>query len=113
MVLVIFGITGDPAKVMTFQALVPVEARSLLNCPIVGVAADHWSTDDLRKHAQESIEATEKKLDHDVFDWLAARMSHLDGDFTNPETTTRWLGPSGHVDACLYLEIPPFLFDRW
>jgi len=40
-VLVIFGITGDLAKVMTFQALYRLEARSLLNCPIVGVAADY------------------------------------------------------------------------
>ena len=40
-VLVIFGITGDLAKVMTFQALYRLEKRNLLNCPIVGVAADH------------------------------------------------------------------------
>src|SRR5262249_14633913 len=34
--LVIFGITGDLAKVMTFQALYRLEMRSLLNCPIIG-----------------------------------------------------------------------------
>jgi glucose-6-phosphate 1-dehydrogenase len=110
-VLVIFGITGDLAKVMTFQALYRLEARSLLNCPIVGVAADHWSTDDLRKHAQESIEATEKKLDHDVFDRLAARMSYLDGDFANPETYDKVAGViKGMHTPVFYLEIPPFLF---
>ncbi len=110
-VLVIFGITGDLAKVMTFQALYRLEARSLLNCPIVGVAGDHWSTDDLRKHAQESIEATEKKLDHDVFDRLATRMSYLDGDFTNPETYDKVAGAiKGMHKPVFYLEIPPFLF---
>ncbi len=110
-VLVIFGITGDLAKVMTFQALYRLEARSLLNCPIIGVAVDHWSTDDLRKRAQESIEATEKTIDHDVFDRLAARMSYLDGDFANPETYDKVAGAiKGMRKPVFYLEIPPFLF---
>jgi glucose-6-phosphate 1-dehydrogenase len=110
-VLVIFGITGDLAKVMTFQALYRLEARSLLNCPIIGVAVDHWSDDDLRKRAQESIEATEGKLDHDVFDRLAARMSYLDGDFSNPATYDKvGAAVKGMHTPVFYLEIPPFLF---
>jgi glucose-6-phosphate 1-dehydrogenase len=110
-VLVIFGITGDLAKVMTFQALYRLEAKSQLNCPIVGVAADHWSVDDLRKRAQESIEKTEGKMDHDVFDRLAARMSYLSGDFSDPETYTK-VGAAikGTRTPVFYLEIPPFLF---
>ena len=47
-VLVVFGITGDLAKVMTFRSLYRLEARGLLDCPIVGVAVDDWSVDDLR-----------------------------------------------------------------
>ena len=39
-VLVIFGITGDLAKVMTFRSLYRLERRGLLDCPIVGVAPD-------------------------------------------------------------------------
>ena len=39
-VLVIFGITGDLAKVMTFHSLYRLEKRGLLHCSIVGVAAD-------------------------------------------------------------------------
>jgi glucose-6-phosphate 1-dehydrogenase len=110
-VMVIFGITGDLAKVMTFQALYRLEARSLLNCPIVGVAVDHWSDDDLRKRAQDSIEATEGKLDHDVFDRLASRMSYLSGDFSDPETYTKVAGAiKGMHTPVFYLEIPPFLF---
>jgi glucose-6-phosphate 1-dehydrogenase len=110
-VLVIFGITGDLAKVMTFQALYRLEARSQLNCPIVGVAADHWSVDDLRKRAQESIEATEGKLDHDVFDRLAGRLSYLPGDFSDPATYEK-VGSAikGTKTPVFYLEIPPFLF---
>jgi glucose-6-phosphate 1-dehydrogenase len=41
-VFVIFGITGDLAKVMTFRSLYRLEQRGLLDCPIVGVAVDDW-----------------------------------------------------------------------
>ena len=85
-VLVIFGITGDLAKVMTFHSLYRLEKRGLLDCPIVGVAADHWSVDDLRKHASEAIEATGEDVDPDVFDRFAGRMSYLPGDFTDDAT---------------------------
>lgn len=39
-VLVVFGITGNLAKVMTFRALYRLERRRLLDCAIVGVAVD-------------------------------------------------------------------------
>ena len=39
-VLVIFGITGDLAKKMTFRSLYRLERRGMLDCPIVGVALD-------------------------------------------------------------------------
>ena len=42
-VLVIFGITGDLARVMTFRSLYRLEQRGLLSCPIVGVAVDDWT----------------------------------------------------------------------
>ena len=51
-VLVVFGITGDLAKVMTFNSLYRLEQRGLLSCPIVGVAVDDWSVDDLRRRAR-------------------------------------------------------------
>ena len=50
--LVIFGITGDLAKVMTFRSLYRLERRGLLSCPIVGVAVDDWTDDQLRDHAR-------------------------------------------------------------
>ena len=54
-VLVVFGITGDLAKVMTLRSLYRLEARGLLTCPIVGVAVDDWTADDLRERAREAI----------------------------------------------------------
>ena len=75
-VLVVFGITGDLAKVMTFHSLYRLEARGLLNCPIVGVAAQDWSAKALREHAHEAIEncgrAAGETLDDGVFSRFAA-----------------------------------------
>ena len=69
-VFVVFGITGDLAKVMTFHSLYRLERRGLLNCPIVGVAVNDWSVDDLRSHAREAIEACGEQIDEAVFDRL-------------------------------------------
>jgi glucose-6-phosphate 1-dehydrogenase len=54
-VFVVFGITGDLAKVMTLHSLYRLEARGLLTCPIVGVAVDDWTVDDLKQRAREAI----------------------------------------------------------
>lgn len=109
--LVIFGITGDLARVMTFRSLYRLERRGLLACPIIGVAVDDWSTDRLRKHARESIEATGEPVDQEVFDRFAARLSYLPGDFTDPATYRALAAAAGDAAAPVsYLEIPPSLF---
>src|SRR3954451_23726524 len=110
-VLVVFGITGDLAKVMTFRSLYRLEKRELLPCPIVGVAVDDWSVEDLRRRARASIEATGEPLDEDVFERLAQRFSYVQGDFSDPATFGR-VGEALHGarHPVFYLEIPPFLF---
>jgi glucose-6-phosphate 1-dehydrogenase len=112
-VLVIFGITGDLAKVMTFHSLYRLEQRGLLDCPIVGVAVDDWSVADLRQRARTSIEAGGEPLDEDVFERLAQRFSYVQGDFAEPATFDR-VGDALHGarSPVFYLEIPPFLFGR-
>src|SRR5881394_4236833 len=112
-VLVVFGITGDLAKVMTFRSLYRLEARGLLDCPVVGVAVDDWSVDDLKERARTSIEGTGEKLDQAVFDRFAERLSYVSGDFTDPATYER-VGAAieGTTTPVFYLEIPPFLFGQ-
>jgi len=53
-VLVVFGITGNLARVMTFRSLYRLKKRGLLTCPVVGVAVD-WTIGDLVQRARESI----------------------------------------------------------
>src|SRR6188472_3748333 len=112
-VLVVFGITGDLAKVMTFRSLYRLEARGLLDCPIVGVAVDDWSVEDLRERARTSIEGTGEKIDQDVFDRFVERLSYVSGDFTDPATYERVSDAiEGTTTPVFYLEIPPFLFGQ-
>jgi glucose-6-phosphate 1-dehydrogenase len=110
-VLVVFGITGDLAKVMTFRSLYRLEARGLLDCPIVGVAVDDWSIEDLKQRARTSIEGTGETIDEKVFDRFAERLSYVSGDFTDSATYER-VGAAidGATTPVFYLEIPPFLF---
>src|SRR5204863_6342511 len=82
-VFVIFGITGDLAKVMTFRSLYRLEQRKLLDCPIVGVAVDDWGVDQLVERARTSIIGTGEELDESVFARLAARFSYVAGDFAD------------------------------
>jgi glucose-6-phosphate 1-dehydrogenase len=110
-VLVVFGITGDLAKVMTFRSLYRLERRELLSCPIVGVAFDDWTVEQLVQRARDSIVGTGEQLDEDVFARFAARLSYVHGDFADDATYTR-VGAAieGAASPVFYLEIPPFLF---
>jgi glucose-6-phosphate 1-dehydrogenase len=112
-VFVIFGITGDLAKVMTFRSLYRLEARGLLDCPIVGVAVNDWTLDQLVDRARESIIGTGETLDEEVFARLAKRFSYVSGDFDDDATYQR-VGEAikGKAMPVFYLEIPPFLFGR-
>src|SRR5262245_4411396 len=110
-VFVAFGITGDLARVMTFHSLYRLELRGLLSCPIVGVAANDWTRQELRQHARDAIEATGEPLDEEVFERFAARLSYLSGDFGDPGTYERLAKAIGDASRpVFYLEIPPSLF---
>jgi glucose-6-phosphate 1-dehydrogenase len=110
-VFVIFGITGDLAKVMTFRSLYRLEKRELLQCPIVGVAGPDWTVDQLVERARESIIGTGEQLDEDVFKRFAARLSYVHGDFADAATYQRVREAiKGAKCPVFYLEIPPFLF---
>jgi glucose-6-phosphate 1-dehydrogenase len=110
-VVVIFGITGDLARVMTFRSLYRLEERGLLDCPIVGVAFEDWSLDQLIERARESIVATGEQLEDEVFGRLAKRLSYVHGDFKDPGTYAQVADVvKGAKLPVFYVEIPPSLF---
>jgi glucose-6-phosphate 1-dehydrogenase len=108
---VAFGITGNLAKEMTFKSLYRLESRGVLDCPIIGVAADDWTLPQLRRRMRESIKAGIGKVDRATFDRLAARLSYVHGDFADRTTYERLAKAMGKARApVFYLETPPSLF---
>jgi glucose-6-phosphate 1-dehydrogenase len=110
-VLTIFGISGDLAKKMTFRALYRLEASHKLGCPIVGVAIDEWTTEQLREHARKSVETTVKDPDREVLDRLAKRLTYVQGDYADQATFEKVAAAiDGSEHPVFYMEIPPSLF---
>ena len=109
--LVIFGITGDLAKKMTLPSLYRLERRGMLNVPVITVAFDNWTHEQLINHARESIESVEGKIDETVFTRLAERLSYVHGDFNDPKLYGKLKKAlKGSHAATFYLEVPPSLF---
>jgi glucose-6-phosphate 1-dehydrogenase len=109
--LVIFGITGDLARKMTFRALYRLESRKLLDCPILGVASDDMSVEKLVERARKSISDSGEKIDDAVFDRLAGRLDYVHGDVTDSglyDSLAELIGSD--YRPLFYLEMPPALF---
>jgi glucose-6-phosphate 1-dehydrogenase len=112
--LVIFGITGDLAKKMTFLALYRLSENKTLTVPVIGVAKNDWDDEALRKHARESVEGEldhDEEIDDDAFDEFAKRLKYVPGDYAEESTykgVREALGKAEH--PVFYLEIPPSLF---
>ncbi len=110
-VLVVFGITGDLARVMTFRSLYRLEQRGLLYCRVVGVAFDDWTLNQLVERARDSIVATGEPLDKEVFQRFVAKLSYVHGDFADAATYGRVAKEiKGASLPVFYLEVPPSLF---
>jgi glucose-6-phosphate 1-dehydrogenase len=108
---VIFGITGDLARKMTFRSLYRLESRDLLDCPILGVASDDMSVEKVVERAREAIGESGEKIDDAVFDRLAGRLDYLHGDVTDSALYDELAELIGSDYRPLYyLEMPPALF---
>jgi glucose-6-phosphate 1-dehydrogenase len=111
--LVIFGITGDLARKMTFRSLYRLERRKLLKQPVIGVAVDDWQVEQLADRARESIEGTGEEIDEAVFKRFVKRLRYVSGDFADAETYKKLKTELGKLtNPTFYLEIPPPLFAR-
>ena len=111
-VLVIFGITGDLAKVMTFRSLYRLERRGLLTCPIVGVAVDDWTDDQLRDHARDCDRGHGRSgRRRGVRPLRRPALATCPATSRTPPPTSGSATPiKGAEQPVFYLEIPPFLF---
>src|SRR5258708_2835706 len=109
--MVIFGITGDLARKMTFRALYRLEYRKVLDFPILGVASDDMTRQKVIEQARGAINESGEDIDDEVFDRLAGRLDYLHGDVTDSQLYDRLSELIGSDYRPLYyLEMPPSLF---
>jgi glucose-6-phosphate 1-dehydrogenase len=111
--LVIFGATGDLAKLETFPALVGLVKRGVLDVPVIGVAKSGWGLEQFRDYATASL----KLNGMDPADPAAVKMlsllRYVDGDLGDEATYQAMSDQIGAGQQVLYyLEVPPPLFGR-
>jgi glucose-6-phosphate 1-dehydrogenase len=110
--LVMFGASGDLAKKKLFPAVYRLTRRGLLDAPVIGVALDHWTDEDLRAHARAAIvDGPDEEFDQATFDKLSANLAYVRGDYNDdslyPEIASKIAGAK---QPLFHLAIPPSLF---
>ena len=111
--LVIFGATGDLAKLETFPALVGLVERGVLDVPIVGVAKSGWGLDQFRAYATASLRANGIDPDTPAAAGMLRLLRYIDGDLDDAATYAAMADEIGAGKRALfYLEVPPPLFGR-
>ena len=108
--LVLFGATGDLAYQQIFPALQSMARRDQLRVPVIAIARQSWSFDQVCARIRDSLTA-HGGIDPPAYERLVARLSYVSGDYQDAATFDRLreaLG--GAVRPAFYLAIPPSLF---
>lgn len=111
--LVIFGATGDLAKLETFPALVGLVERGVLDMPVIGVAKSGWELAQFRDYATASLKLNGMDPTTPAATKMLGLLRYVDGDLDDDATYTEMSNAIGHGgQALFYLEVPPPLFGR-
>ncbi len=111
--LVIFGATGDLAKLETFPALVGLVERGVLNVPVIGVAKSGWGLDQFKDYAVASLKLNSLDPGSPAATQMLSLLRYVDGDLGDPATYEAMSKEAGDAQRILYyLEVPPSLFGR-
>ncbi|TBN12712.1 glucose-6-phosphate dehydrogenase [Agrobacterium cavarae] len=111
-VLVVFGATGDLAHKMIFPSLYAMVKRGALNTPIIGVAFDDWTRDQLIARAKDAVSKHVDTIDEAAFSKMAEKLSYVSGDYRSQSTFDKLKQAlAGHQNPLYYLAIPPSLFE--
>jgi len=111
--LVIFGATGDLAKLETFPALVGLVERGALDVPVIGVAKNGWGLDQFRDYAVASLKLNKMDPDSAPAKRMLGLLKYVDGDLDDDATYHAMSDAVGAGQSILfYLEVPPVLFGR-
>ena len=111
--LVIFGATGDLAKLETFPALVGLVERGLLDMPVLGVAKSGWGLDQFRNYASDSLTRNGIDPKSAAAAKMLGQLRYIDGDLDSSLTYDQMANEIGTgKNVLFYLEVPPALFGR-
>jgi glucose-6-phosphate 1-dehydrogenase len=111
--LVIFGATGDLAKLETFPALVGLVQRGALDVPVVGVAKSGWGLEQFRNYAEASLKLNHMDPNTPAAQKMLGLLRYVDGDLGDDATYQAMSNTVGDGARLLYyLEVPPLLFGR-
>ena len=111
--LVIFGATGDLAKIETFPALVGLVERGVLDVPVVGVAKSGWGLEQFRDYATASLKLNNMDPTTPAATKMLSLLRYVDGDLGDDATYQAMSQAAGPGKELLfYLEVPAFLFGR-
>ena len=111
--LVIFGATGDLAKIETFPALVGLVKRGVLDVPVIGVAKSGWGLDQFRDYATASLKLNGMDPTDPAAVKMLSLLRYVDGDLDDGGTYKEMSDEIGTGQQVLYyLEVPPVLFGR-
>jgi glucose-6-phosphate 1-dehydrogenase len=111
--LVIFGATGDLAKIETFPALVGLVQRGVLDVPVIGVAKSGWGLEQFRDYATASLRLNKMDPDTAAARKMLELLRYVDGDLGDEATYKAMSDAVGTGSKVLfYLEVPPPLFGR-
>jgi glucose-6-phosphate 1-dehydrogenase len=109
--LVIFGATGDLAKLETFPALVGLVERGVLEVPVIGVARSGWQLGVFREYAADSLRHNGIDPDAEPSKRMLELLQYVDGDLSDDATYRALAGRLPHGSRTLfYMEVPPSLF---
>lgn len=109
---VFFGATGDLAYKKIFPALHAMIKRGHLDMPVIGVAKDQWSLNQLKERAKDSLEK-HGGLNPAVYEKLCSLLGYIDGDYGDQATFDKLRKALGSAKRPLYyLAIPPSLFGK-
>jgi glucose-6-phosphate 1-dehydrogenase len=111
--MVIFGATGDLAKIETFPALVGLVDRGVLDFPVVGVAKSGWGLAQFRDYAVNSLKLNKMDPNSPAAKKMLGLLRYVDGDLDDAATYKAMSDAIGSAGSVLfYMEVPPFLFGR-
>jgi glucose-6-phosphate 1-dehydrogenase len=111
--LVIFGATGDLAKLETFPALVGLVDRGVLDVPVIGVAKNGWGLEQFRNYATDSLKLNKMDPNTAPAQKMLSLLRYVDGDLGDDATYKAMSDAVGDGKRLLfYLEVPPVLFGR-